>query len=59
MKVFIGGILLGALACACRYINNRLCLEDDNFFEETLEEQINELTGLDIDLSPDTPENKS
>ena len=46
------GLSLGAYS----YINKKLNIEDDNIFEEMIEIVIEEKTGLDIDLTPTTPE---
>lgn len=39
-------------------VGSRLFLKDDNVIEEVAEEMIKEKTGLDIDLSPKSPEDK-
>ena len=56
VKVFIFILIVGSLAGGCAYINNSLGLSDDNILEELTEEQINVFIGLEIDLSPLTPE---
>ncbi len=40
----------------CSYLNKKARLDDDNFIEEAIEHLIEEKTGLDIDLSPKSPE---
>jgi hypothetical protein len=56
MKVVISIILLGSFMGGCSQLNKKLGLNDDNIIEEMIEHQIEEKTGLDIDLSYDTPE---
>lgn len=48
------GIIFGVWSC--NYINQKLGLPDDNIAEELAEELIEQKTGLDIDLTPGTPE---
>ena len=43
-------------ATACSNLNEYFDLEDDHFIEEMFEQQIENQTGLDVDLTPDTPE---
>jgi len=40
----------------CSYINKKLHLKDDNVAEQLLEAEIEEHTGLKIDLTPDSEE---
>jgi len=46
------------LAAGCCTMNKFLGLKDDNVVEEVVENVIQQETGLDIDLTPDTPEQK-
>ena len=57
-KAIVASIVSGALVGGCSYINKNIGLQDDNIFEECIEEKIDEYTGIDIDLSPYTPEKK-
>lgn len=41
---------------SCSAINQKLGLVDDNIFEETAEYAIKFKTGLDVDLTPGSPE---
>lgn len=64
MKLYDGGILvvlavLTGLAVISVVATKALKLEDDNFAEELVEDVIQDQTGLDIDLSPSSPEKKS
>lgn len=43
---------------SCSSLNRKVGLSDDNILEEALENKIEDYTGLDIDLTPDTPESK-
>ena len=61
MKLYDGGMLvilgvLAALAIASVAATKVLKLEDDNVAEEFVEEIIEGQTGLDLDLSPSSPE---
>lgn len=49
-------IIIVALVGGCTRVNQYLGLSDDNIFEETLEEQIQRYSGLEVDLSPVSPE---
>ena len=44
---------------SCSGVNKQLGLKDDNISEEILEEVIESKTGLDLDLTPETPEKES
>lgn len=48
--LFLGGSLVGTL----RYFGAK----DDNPIEEAIEQVIKDKTGIDIDLTPETPEQK-
>ena len=50
--LFLIAVTLGG----CGQLNKKLGLKDDNVFEEILEHQIEDKTGLDIDLTPNSPE---
>ena len=56
MRLAIAMILVGSLVGGCSYVNKKLGLKDDNMIEELIEHHIQEQTGLDIDLSHETPE---
>ena len=61
MKLYDGGMLvilgvLAALAIASVAATKVLKLEDDNVAEEFVEEIIEGHTGIDLDLSPKSPE---
>jgi len=55
-KIFWLYVLIPVAIGGCSYINKQLGLRDDNLFEELLEEGIESQTGVDIDLSGDSPE---
>lgn len=44
------------MLCSCSAINTKLGLSDDNPIEEIGEAVIEAKTGLDIDLTPGSPE---
>lgn len=44
---------------SCSAANKQLGLKDDNIAEEVLEEVIESKTGLDLDLTPGTPEKEN
>lgn len=52
--LYIG--LVGILMAGCNYLNRKFHLDDDNLIEEAIEGQIKENTGIDVDLTPSTPE---
>lgn len=47
---------MGAILGGCHYLNQKVGLPDDNVIEELIEELIESKTGLDIDLTPGSPE---
>ena len=44
------------LLCGCGPINRYLGIEDDSIVEEMVEEAIQIKTGMNIDLTPNSPE---
>lgn len=53
-------ISIAVMACflgACTYINGKLGLPPDHAIEEALEDHIEANTGIELDLTPDSPEN--
>jgi len=56
MRLCIAMILMGGLVGGCSYLNQKLGLRDDNIIEEAIENKIEDHTGLNIDLSPDSEE---
>lgn len=55
-KSFAILIILGVVACGCSSINRRMGLKDDNFVEEVVEKVIESELGVDVDLTPFSPE---
>ncbi len=51
-------VFISLIFSSCSPINQKLGLEDDNLGEECVEVLIQSQTGMDIDLSPGTPEGK-
>lgn len=49
-------LLIGITICGCSYFNHMLGMEDDNIVEEVAEEVIELKAGINIDLTPDSPE---
>ena len=47
------------LLLSCSKINSMLGLQDDNIMEEVVEDVIKQETGLDMDLTPSSPEKKN
>lgn len=41
------------------FVHKKYKTKPDHFIEEMIEEKIEEETGLDIDLSPDSPEDEA
>lgn len=56
MKLCIALVLIGGFVGGCSYVNEKLGLRDDNIIEEAIENKIEDTTGLNIDLSPDSVE---
>ena len=50
--LIIGSVLLNG----CSYLNRKAGIKDDNVLEEVIEAQIEKELGMDIDLTPSTPE---
>ena len=48
--------ILSFMLVACSQVEEKLGLPEDNFIEEIIEEVIEQKTGIDIDLTPSTPE---
>lgn len=57
MDKLLGFLTFGVICLvACEPINRYLSLPDDNFAEELSEAAIKIETGLDVDLTPSSPE---
>ena len=56
IKISIYLVLIAAFIGSCSYINDRFGLGDDHFAEEALEDFIKHETGIEIDLTPESPE---
>lgn len=56
MKLVVALILMGGFVGGCSYLNQKLGMADDNIIEEAIENKIEDTTGLNIDLSPESPE---
>lgn len=57
MNKIISTVGLGLLfLCACEPINRYFSLPDDNLIEESAEFAIKMETGLNVDLTPTSPE---
>lgn len=48
--------IMTVLTTAVIYLNSSGHLKDDSFIEEIVEEGIEQTTGIDVDLSPDSDE---
>ena len=48
-------VMVGLLS-GCHWINEKLGIPDDNLAEEIVESQLERASGVDIDLTPDSPE---
>lgn len=55
LLALIGVVLL---LPSCSMINQKLGLADDNIGEEVVEDVVKGRTGVDVDLTPQTPEKK-
>lgn len=59
-KVIVCLLIMLGLFGGCAMINERLGLPNDNVFESKVEDVIEHYTGIDIDLTPEDPdENRS
>lgn len=58
MKTMLLILGMTLLFLSCSEINKKLGLPDDNLAEEVIEDVIKEETGVDVDLTPDSPEKK-
>lgn len=47
---------LGVVCQCCSWLNRQAGLKDDNIFEEIVEKQLENQTGISVDLTPDSPE---
>ena len=56
MNLLIVLIVIAACMGGCSYFNKTVGLKDDHVVEEAIEERIKQETGVDIDLTPLTPE---
>jgi len=56
MRGLICLIICAGILGGCSYINRKLGVKDDHILEEMAERFIESETGLDIDLSHETPE---
>jgi hypothetical protein len=56
MRIVTVILLFSMLTNGCSHLNQRLGLNSDNFGEELIEWQIQNYTGIDVDLTPDSPE---
>lgn len=54
----VAALILSLLAAfgAVHYFNNIVGVRDDNLAEEYIEDRIQSQTGIDIDLTPQSPE---
>ena len=56
MKLMICLAVMAGLVGGCSYVNKKLGMADDNIIEEAIEGHIQEATGLNLDLSPESAE---
>jgi len=42
--------------CSCHYINQKLGLKNDNKIEQAIEDVIEQKTGIQVDLTPNSDE---
>lgn len=55
MRIFLI-ISLASFLTSCGYINQKLGLKDDNIGEELIEQVIENQTGINADLTPESKE---
>ena len=56
MKIFAVILFMSCVMGGCSYINRCMGLKDDNIIEEGVESAIKSKTGVDVDLTPGSPE---
>ena len=56
IKIFLIFTYMLLAQAGCSYLNRKFSLKDDNFIEELIEQQIENKTGLTVDLSNESPE---
>ena len=56
MKILMVIVASGCIFWGCQYFNQYFGLEDDNILEEAIENRVRDTTGIDVDLTPDSPE---
>lgn len=56
MRLLLVLVLSAGFMGGCSYLNNKLGMADDNLIEEAIENKIEDATGLNIDLSPESAE---
>lgn len=56
MRIAFALILGTAILNGCSYLNQKAGVKDDHVLEEIIEAQIEKELGIDIDLTPSTPE---
>ena len=56
MRLVLVMVVMSLCAGGCSYINGKLGFSDDHPIEEFLEDQIEKELGIEIDLSPQSPE---
>lgn len=58
MRILISLALILMTAGGCTWVNKKLNLDDDHAAEEFVERVIENETGLSVDLTPNSPENR-
>lgn len=53
LKAIILLIIINSLIGGCSYLNKKVGIENDNFVEQFIEQQIENQTGIEIDLTPE------
>ncbi len=56
MKVFLAICVVASLVFGCSKINQKFGMKDDNIIEESIEKIIENKTGIDVDLTPESSE---
>lgn len=56
MKIIVFTVVVSLLMVSCSYLNRKFSLQDDNLIEESVEAALQHHTGLDVDLTPESPE---
>jgi ABC-type glycerol-3-phosphate transport system substrate-binding protein len=56
MRMIVAMIVFGSVIGGCSQINKKFGVRDNHFLEELAEDFFEKETGIEVDLTPDSPE---